>query len=522
MPELFANLRLRLIEPFKYLSPAQRLTMLMIFALTIVGTVAVIKWATKPDFAVLASDLDPVDAQAMLEELRSNNVPYQIEQGGKGIMIPRGQVYEWRMKLAAKSLPSSSGLGYEIFDKKDIGISEFVQQINYRRALEGELSRTIQTMPEVTKARVHIVLPKERLFKEDQKETTASVFLSLRGRGRLSEEQVNGISLLVSGSVEGLETENVTVIDDHGNVLSKNRRPDSLAGLTEGQLETQLRVESYLEEKVESMLNPVVGHGNAIIRVRADLDFRRIDRTNESIQADNVVVLSEEIETQSNQDTAKGGENTTEHTVTNYQVPKTIEHIVGDVGNVKRLSVAVLVNGRQVEEKGADGKTTSKYQQRTQDELSRLSSLVRNAVGLDASRGDQLDIQNLPFEKPEWADDKKFDKMDLLYRWTPLIQKLIVGIIVIFGIFILRSKLSKAKEAWQKANPSAVSPSFQRPLGGNSGPVSKANSELDSGQPQVHFALKDRKPAQQKELVQFVEQNPTDTALLVRSWMMEK
>lgn len=522
MPELIANLRQRLIEPFKYLSPAQRLTMIMIFALTIVGTIAVIKWATKPDFAVLASDLDPVDAQAMLEELRAYNVPYQIEQGGKSIMIPRAQVYEWRMKLAAKSLPSSSGLGYEIFDKKDIGISEFVQQVNYRRALEGELCRTIQTMPEVTKARVHIVLPKERLFKEDQKETTASVFLSLRGRGRLSEEQVNGISLLVSGSVEGLDAENVTIIDDHGNVLSKNRRPDSLAGLTEGQLETQLRVESCLEEKVESMLSPVVGHGNAIIRVRADLDFRRIEKTNEIIQPDNVVVLSEEIETQSNQDTAKGGENTSEHSVTNYQVPKSIEHIVGDVGNIKRLSVAVLVNGRQVEEKDAEGKPVSKYQQRTPDELARLSSLVRNAVGLDATRGDQLDIQNLPFEKPEWADDNKSDKLEFLYRWMPFLQKLLVAMIVIAGLFVLRSKLSKAKEAWQNANVGASIPLFRQPSGGASMPNPQANPELQSSEPQVHFALKEKSPTQQKELVQFVEKNPTDTALLIRSWMMEK
>ncbi len=522
MPELLANLRLRLIEPFKYLSPAQRVTMVMIFALTIVGTLAVIKWATQPDFAVLANDLDPVDAQAMLEELRSNKVPYQIEQGGRSILIPRAQIYEWRMKLAAKSLPSSSGLGYEIFDKKDIGISEFVQQINYRRALEGELSRTIQTMPEVTKARVHIVLPKERLFKEDQKETTASVFLSLRGRGRLSEEQVNGIALLVSGSVEGLESENVTIVDDHGNVLSKNRRPESLAGLTQGQLETQLRVESYLEEKVESMLNPVVGHGNAIIRVRAELDFRRIEKTNEIIQADNVVVLSEEVETQSNQDSARGGENTSEHSVTNYQVPKSIEHIVGDVGSITRLSVAVLVNGRQIEETGADGKTVSRYQERTPDELSRLASLVRNAVGLNTSRGDQLDIQNLPFEKPEWADDQKTDKMDWVYRWTPLIQKLIVGIIVMVGIFVLRSKLSKAKEAWQKANVAAASPTLQRPSGSSGADGAPASAELESSESPVRFALKERKPSEQKELVQFVEQNPADTALLIRSWMMEK
>jgi flagellar M-ring protein FliF len=518
MAQLLALLRRRFIEPFKYLAPAQQLTMLMIFTLTIVGTIVVIKWATKPDFAVLAGDLDPADAQSMLEELRASKVPYQIDQGGKGILIPRSQVYEWRMKLAAKSLPSGSGLGYEIFDKKDIGISEFVQQINYRRALEGELSRTIQTMPEVSKVRVHIVLPKERLFKEDQKETTASVFLSLRGRGRLNEQQVNGIALLVSGSVEGLSMENVTIVDDHGNVLSKNRRPDSLTGLSEGQLETQLHVESYLEEKVESMLVPVVGTGNAIIRVRADLDFRRIDRTNEIIEPDNVVVLSEEIESQSTQNASGSSPSSSEHTVTNYQVPKSVEHIIGDVGNIKRLSVAVLVNERQIEEKGADGKSTFRSQARTPDELARLASLVRNAVGLDATRGDQIDIQNMPFEKPEWENNTT-DHVDFLYRWMPIIQKVLLAALVVVGFVIVRSRLKKAMDAWQKANPQMPAMQMMPNLAGSPQIQQPSSTEITA---QQLLEAQSKKAPQQEGVAQYVEQNPTTAALMVRSWMMEK
>src|SRR3990172_3370126 len=302
MAEILARFKDYLSVPFHHLSQAQRLTMLMVFILTIVGTVAVLKWATQPEYAILVTDIEPADAQAVIEELKNDKVAYKLVQDGRGIMVPRKNVYEYRMKLAAQNLPTNTGNGYELFDKKDIGLSEFVQQVNYRRALEGELARTIQAIPEVLKARVHIVFPQQRLFKEDQREPTASIFLSTRRGVQLGENQINGIVMLVSGSIEGLTTENVTVVDDHGKLLSRKRRSNTMAGLDDGELDLQMRVENYLEDKAQTMLDQLLGAGNAVVRLASDLDFRRIERTSEMYDSENAAVLSEEIQSQTSQD----------------------------------------------------------------------------------------------------------------------------------------------------------------------------------------------------------------------------
>lgn len=516
MAEIVEKLKQRALLPFRDLSYAQRMTIALLLLLTVAGMVSIIKWATQPEFVILASELDPADAQTVVDELSSNNVPYKIVDGGRGISVPRKKVYEWRMKLAAKNLPASTNLGYEIFDRKNIGISEFVQKLNYRRALEGELARTIEAMPEVTSSRVHIVFPKDRLFKEDQKAPTASIFLALHGRPNLTNQQITGIALLVARSVEGLKTENVTIVDSHGNVLTKNTSADSFAGLREGQLDMKNRIESYLEDKAQSMLDRVLGPGNAIVRVTSDIDFRKFEKTNENYDPDKAVVLSEEIQNQTVTDSAASGENGSEHTITNYQLAKSVEHEIDQGGSIKRLSVAVLVNGRQTETTTADGKKEKSYQPRSEEELTKLAALVRNAVGLDDARGDQLDIQNMPFEQQEWLGDVKPKPLGFLDQWAPLIEKGLVALIVLVSLFVMRSRFKKAKIS---ILGEPVQEGASLPLTDGTG---TGEAEMSGESEYDDFAKKLKgKSALQETVTEFATRNPTIAANLIRSWMAE-
>ncbi len=290
----FDNIRQRLQGFSRSVSAGQKLTIGFTILFTVVAFIFVIRWATKPDFALLFSGMDMVEADQIVESLRAKNVPYKITGGGTTVHIPSKDVYEWRMRLAGQGLPSSGGIGYEIFDKRDIGISDFVQKVNYRRALEGELARTILRISGIKNARVHIVIPKDRLFKEDQHKTTASIALDIQSGARLNEDQVYGILHLVAASVEGLSPENVTVIDSRGNVLSKQWETGSAMGLSANQLDLQEKVEAHLQNKAESMLSTVLGMGKSIVRISADLNFQKIDRTNERYDPDNIAILSEE------------------------------------------------------------------------------------------------------------------------------------------------------------------------------------------------------------------------------------
>lgn len=515
MPEYLERIKQQIQVPFEHLSTAQRLTMLMVFVLTIIGTTAVIKWAVKPEYAVLVSDMEPADTQAVISELKANKVPYRIIQDGRGVMVPRKNVYDYRLKLASKNLPSSTGLGYEIFDKKDIGISEFVQHVNYRRALEGELARTIQSMPEVVKARIHIVFPKERLFKEDQKKPTASVFLSLKRGVRLTDEQVRGITMIVSNSIEGLEPKNVTIVDDHGNILSKDQDDDSEFNISGKQLKLQMQVESYYEDKVQSMLDQMLGPGNAIVRVNAELDFRRIEKTQESYDPDNSVVLSEEVQSQTLQDTLSGA-STSKHTITNYQLTKSLEHVINDMGSIKRISVAVMVNGKYINKKDENGELIEEYVPRTANELKRLGTLVKNAVGLDEERGDQIDVQNLPFENPlpQFEEDDNRLFQDVI---APMIQKLLIALLILGGVLIVRSKLKKAHESLlavygkrEEISASAIQKEGDGKL------------ELPEEKPRTAIPLQvPKEDEMQEDIAEFVKENPSIAAQLIKSWMLE-
>lgn len=396
MAEFQAQVRTQLIDLLRRLSIAQRLALAAVALGAIAAIVALVMVANRPSYGILFSNLDPQDAAKIVEKLQEKKIPYQLEDAGKTILVPKEKIYDVRLSLAGEGLPQSSIVGYEIFDRTNLGVSEFVQKVNYRRAMEGELARTILGLEEVEAARVHIVVPEKSLFKEDTKPTTASVVLKLKSGKPLRRESVQGIIHLVASSVEGLEPGNVTIIDARGNLLSDVEKSNTVAAKTGTQYELQHKVESYLAQKAQSMLESIVGAGNARVQVTAELDFRQVERTLEKYDPDKTVVRSEQITEEKNILKDSIQPSTRSNTVTNYEINKTLEHVIENVGGIKRLSVAAIVNGIPVQEE-KDGNLVTEYRARSAEEMAQLSEIVKRAVGYDSTRNDEVSVVNLSF-----------------------------------------------------------------------------------------------------------------------------
>jgi len=497
------------------ISLGEKLTILVTLVALVVGITFLMKWALKPDYALLFNNLDLKEADQIIQALDAESVPYQIKAAGTAIYIPSPKVYQWRMKLASQGIPSTGSVGYEIFDKKNIGLSDFVQKVNFGRALEGELARTIMGIDGIDFARVHIVMPQERLFQEDQKQPTASIALKIRASSGLTRRQISGISNLVAASVEGLTPGNVTIIDSKGNILSNPWKDETTAGLSSGQLDIQRQVEANLQKKAQSMLDAVLGQGKSIVRVTAELNFKQIDRTIEKYDPENVAILSEERtdeagSTDGSATAASGGQ--LEHSITNYKVPKTVERITDSGGNIKRLSVAVLVDGVEERVTDANGVETVNYKPRTPEELSMLRSVVENAVGYNPDRNDRIEIQNIMFEtvKPvsNFQEPSMFSQPQF---WFDIVQKVFPVIVILIMLFLLKSKLSKIKISLPGQGYSSSGS-----LGINEEELVVPKIEENAPPETIESAKL------MKQITNFVEEKPTMAARLVRYWMLEE
>ena len=300
------------------------------------------------------------------------------------------------LQMAGQGLPQTSVVGYEIFDKPTFGMTDFTQKVNYKRALEGELERTILQLEEVEGANVHIVIPEKALFESEQKKTTASVFLKLKDGAQLNPGEIGGVQRLVAASVEGLDANDVTIVDSRGNLLS--RKSEGIDALTSDEYEMQNKVESYIANKAQTMLDAVLGPGNAIVRVNAQLDFNQVEKTTEEYDPNSVVLSEQTMQERSPVPGDTSSNNSTRtNSVTNYDVGKSVEKIVGSTGGIKKLSVAVLVNGKYTSIENG-GESTVKYTPRTEQEITQLTNIVKTAIGFDNTRGDEVSFVNVPFE----------------------------------------------------------------------------------------------------------------------------
>src|ERR1051325_10871913 len=404
-------------EIWKHLGASQRVSVVLATGVLIAGIFGVTWWPSRADYSLLYGKLSDSESAKVIAALDDAKVPYKIGSGGSSILVPAEKVHVMRMQLAGKGIPRGDGVGFEIFDKPNFGISDFVQRANYIRALQGELARTIAQIDQVDSARVMVVLPENRLLIDKDKHATASVFVRLRGNGSLPPQAVNSIRFLVANAVEGLKPNFVSIVDNQGNVLSENIENDSLVGLTATQLDARRNLEQYLARKAEGLLEKVLGPGQAIVRVAADINFETVQRTEEKFDPEDLVVRTQtKDETSDDSSTANGNEaagisantpgltnNVAGAPVTNsrnkkntsridYEIGKSTSSTMQAAGGVKRLSASVTVAAK-IEGEGASRKAVV----RTTEELDKLRRIVSNALGTDAARGDQITVEELSF-----------------------------------------------------------------------------------------------------------------------------
>ncbi|HYC32240.1 MAG TPA: flagellar basal-body MS-ring/collar protein FliF [Gemmatimonadales bacterium] len=336
-------------------------------------------WATRSSYVPLYRDLELGATGTMTDDLTKGGIPFRLEDGGATVMVPEAELARARVLLAKDGLPANGRPGLELFDKPAWGMTDFTQRITYRRALEGELSRTIGTLRGVERAQVHLALPESSPLRKMERPAEAAVVVTLKNGASLAPEVVQGIAYIVSNSVEQLASENVAVMDDSGRVLSVPSDNGGMFGLSTRQLELQRSVERQLGGKVEALLGTVVGAGAARVQVSAALNFEQVDRTIESYDPDGAVLGTEQrSETTGNEDEGTGAQTVISNA---YQNSRKVERIIGSVGNIKRLTVAVLVDQKAL------GTTP----------VAGLDSAVRNAIGIDTTRGDRLTVTVMPF-----------------------------------------------------------------------------------------------------------------------------
>jgi len=423
------NFAASLLALWQQLGLNQRVSLIVATVGVIAGMTALVMWSRRPDYQLLYARLAEKDATAIISELQTRNIPYQVTAGGTAVQVPADQVYKLRMDLASKGLPSGDGVGFEIFDKGQFGLSDFVQRTNYLRAIQGELARTITQLQGVRAARVMIVQPENRLLLTDNGvRSTASVFVDMGG-GRLDPDQVNAIRHLVANAVQGLAPDQVAVVDNRGRVLSEELKQDPTLGNASSQMRYKQQVEDYLSKKVETMLATVIGPGNAVVRVSADIDTESTTQTQEKFDPDGQVVRTQTItedtsassETRTNGGATGVSANVPEKTVaaeaakpvnTNeqnrknrtpaYEINRTVTNITRTPGTVRNVTASVMIAPRLAPPAaGAPAGTAPAPQKRTPEELNALRQIVVNALGLKAAPGQDLEsivaLQELPF-----------------------------------------------------------------------------------------------------------------------------
>ncbi|HXP76772.1 MAG TPA: flagellar basal-body MS-ring/collar protein FliF [Stellaceae bacterium] len=518
-----------------------------------------------PAMSLLYSDLDLKDSAQIVQKLDALSVPYQLRGDGGQILVPSDQVARLRMAMAEQGLPRGGSVGYELFDKADsFGTSTAAQNVNQVRALEGELERTITGLGPVQAARVHLVLPRRDLFARDNQEASASIVVKLRGAERLSKSQVAAIQQVVASAVSTLKPARVSVVDGAGTLLARGDGQDANTASGVGAEELQSDYETRIARNVEGMLERSLGPGKARVDVRADMDFDRITTSSESFDPDGQVVRSTQTVTQNDDSTngndqpvtvtnnlpnnqaaqtANGGRSKTarnEETI-NYEISKTTRSQVREAGEVKRLSVAVLVDGTYTAK--PDG--TKEYAPRTPDEIKQLNTLVRSAIGYNEKRGDTVEVVNLKFATPDEpaavatpsSGFLGFEKADL-FRMGETLTLAVVALLVI--LLVVRPLMFKLLEggsaplgmetAGLLAAPGMTAhPQLPPPAGMQNAmvqaqaaampvpmPRPAVDQMIDIGQVEGRVAA-----SSIKKIGEIVEKHPEEAVAIVRSWMYQ-
>lgn len=524
-----------LLSIFNKLSIQQRLMLGGITAVAIVLLLFIMFAFNEPAYTTLYSNLPSNEASEVVTYLNNQKIGYKLENGGTSISVSKIDVYEVRLALAGKGIPSTGMIGYEIFDKNTIGMSEFMQKINFKRALEGEIARTIIQQDGIENARVHIVTPEKAVFKNEQREATASVVVKLRSGNTLSQNSILAITNLVASSVEGLESKSVTIIDNKGRLLSKKSEDSELAINSGKQYEIKSSIENYLAGKAQTILDKIVGYDNSDVKVNVDIDFKQIEKTLETIDPESQIAISEQFSKNTSSGKSLSDSNAvfSESTTTNYELSKTIEHMIEGSGSINRITVAAVINGitKEVE---VNGVTELVNEPRTDEQLQQLELLLRQSVGIDDTRNDVISIVSIPFEnnRYEMEDSMGGPTIDNIGNY---INYLLILLAAGGAIFVLRGLLKKLKEekimiGTVGGGGGYVDQSFDAL---SNAPVWEPGSSLQKSKrpKKTIFEMGDiedeitdeavMKRMKQDKITNYVGKNPSEAAKLINSWLKE-
>jgi len=517
---------------------------------------------TTGDMALLYSDLARSDSGAIVKKLDALHVPYQVNPEGTNIMVPADQVGKLRMELAQDGLPAGGSIGYEIFDQQPaFGTTSFMQNMNQLRALEGELARTVGTLGPVRQARIHLVMPRRELFSRDESPASASVLLQLRPGAQMGREQVSAIRHLVAAAVPQLKPDSISIVDDRGNLLAKPSDGDSESDLAQSMEERRRGLEARLSRTVEDLVGRTVGQGKVRATVNADMDFDRVTTSTDSYDPDGQVVRSTQTvqENNNSEDSADksgsavtvnnnlpggqaapgGGGNsskvqgTRQEETVNYEITHKTENHVREAGQIKHISVAVIVDG--VYSAGADGKET--YRPRSPEEIQQITQLVKSAVGFQADRGDTVNVANMQFVQelgegtaaPE-TSVLGFSKHDVMHLAEVALIAVVTVLILLLVVRPLMSRLLASAHI-QPTDAQALLTNQTPAMPALTGPSAAALAQAiaDGEQDENADGMIDIsqvegrvRASSMRKIAEIVEKHPTEAVTIIRGWIYQE
>lgn len=496
---------------------------------------------TKPEMSLLYADLDLSDAGKIVSEIEAQGIPVELRGGGSQVFVPVENVTRLRMEMAEQGLPHGGSVGYEIFDKEEpFGTSGFIQNINHLRALEGELARTISSLTQVSAARVHLVLPKRELFSRESQQPSASIVLKLNGSGRLSTNKVKAIQNLASAAVPGLVPERVSIVDDQGNLLaSLENANDAVAASNLDEL--RVGYESRMSQMLVHLLEKYVGIGKVSAEVHADLDMDRVVENHESYDPDGQVVRSKQTveegensseasqssvsvanEVPNPTDQGAGGKTSSQskrnEEVTNFEISKKVVSHTKEIGGIKRLSVAVLIDGTY--KKNGEQST---YQPRSQEEMQKILKLVQSAIGFDQKRGDLIEVQNMQFAQISFDEGSADNSLLLGFSRAEVVHLLEVFLIGITALLILLLVVRPTLNKLLATNLQPTEPILKDAVMVSDSEKTQESLEAPEEESTLMLGrIEGGVNASSFEAVnKMVEDNPDESADILRGWMAE-
>ncbi len=536
------------------LSGSRKLSLIGSFALVFAVLIGITFFASQPKFSLLYAGLAPTEASKIVDFLQGKKIQYQLSDGGTTVLIPATAVYETRLSLAAQGIPrtsdSAGGVGFELFDKPTFGVSDFMQRANYYRALQGELARTIKQFDEIQEARVMIVVPEERLFVRERRESKASVFVQLKPGRVLAPGQVQAVRFLVANGVEGLQPNRVTVVDNTGKALAEDENISSTTSLTNRQQAAVKEAEEHLREKAQSMLDQVLGPGNSVVRISAELNFDTVQETSERFDPKNQVprseVVNNEVSDSSTQNPggAAGSPSnieasnasaaspitksniTRENTTNQYEIGRVVENRQYAIGQIKKIGIAVFLNTRK------GGGATPTATPRNDAEKKSLEEIVKAAIGFtqNETRKDSFQLVETEFNDL-FANTAPVGKTDIeqFKKWLPWVSQGFLLLIAVGLLFYLWKTVKSTTQSDEEARSEFedLLSQFEPP----SEEEIKIRRRQLTGEEEEEEAEKSKKSKRRggapgqltaDEISKLIQDNPSNTSLAIRQWLIKE